>query len=111
MPLAALTAWQGLFNHGNLEEGQRVLIHGGSGGVGHFAIQFAKSKQAHVATTVSAQHIEFVRQLGADQVINYQTQHFEDVVREVDVVFDLVGGETQERSWEVRSEGAYWYPP
>lgn len=105
VPLAGLTAWQGLFLHGKLEEGQRVLIHGGSGGVGHFAIQFAKSKRAHVATTVSGQHIDFVRQLGADQVIDYRTERFENVIDEVDVVFDLVGGETQERSWEVLRPG------
>jgi NADPH:quinone reductase-like Zn-dependent oxidoreductase len=105
VPLAALTAWQGLFRHGNLREGQRVLIHGGAGGVGHFAIQFAKSKRAHVATTVSGQHIDFVRGLGADQVVDYQMQRFEDVVNEVDVVFDLVAGETQERSWKVLKRG------
>ncbi|HEV2703282.1 MAG TPA: NADP-dependent oxidoreductase [Steroidobacteraceae bacterium] len=105
VPLAALTAWQGLFKHGNLRSGQRVLIHGGSGGVGHFAIQFAKAKGAHVITTVSAAHVDFVRRLGADEVIDYQAQRFEDAIAEVDVVFDLVGGDTQERSWKVLKRG------
>jgi NADPH:quinone reductase-like Zn-dependent oxidoreductase len=105
VPLAALTAWQGLFKHGNLKEGQRLLIHGGSGGVGHFAIQFAKAKGAHVITTVSAPHIDFVRRLGADEVIDYKAQRFEAFVSEVDLVFDLVGGEIQERSWQVLKKG------
>jgi NADPH:quinone reductase-like Zn-dependent oxidoreductase len=105
VPLAALTAWQGLFQHGNLKSGQRLLIHGGSGGVGHFAIQFAKATGAHVITTVSAAHMDFVRRLGADEVIDYQAQRFEDIVGEVDVVFDLVGGEIQERSWQVLKKG------
>ncbi len=105
VPLAALTAWQGLFKHANLKEGQRLLIHGGSGGVGHFAIQFAKNEGAHVITTVSAAHSDFVRRLGVDEVIDYKAQRFEDVVDEVDVVFDLVGGEIQERSWQVLRKG------
>jgi NADPH:quinone reductase-like Zn-dependent oxidoreductase len=105
VPLAALTAWQGLFRHGRLTAGQRVLIHAGSGGVGHFAIQFAKAKGAHVITTVSADNIDFVRRLGADEVVDYKQQLFEDVVREVDMVFDLLGGETQERSWSVLKKG------
>jgi len=105
VPLAGLTAWQGLFRYGGLTAGQRVLIHGGSGGVGHFAIQFAKVRGAHVITTVSEKHIEFVREIGADDVIDYKKQKFEDMVREVDVVFDLIGGETRERSWPVLKKG------
>jgi NADPH:quinone reductase-like Zn-dependent oxidoreductase len=105
VPLAALTAWQGLFKHGDLKAGQRVLIHGGSGGVGHFAVQLAKAKGALVATTVSSQQLEFVRHLGADQAIDYEAQRFEDVLEKVDVVFDLVGGETQQRSWQVLKQG------
>ena len=105
VPLAALTAWQGLFKYADLKEGQRVLIHGGSGGVGHFAIQFAKAKGAHVTTTVSGQHVEFVRGLGADVIIDHEKQRFEDEIDEVDVVFDLVDGETQERSWQVLKRG------
>lgn len=105
VPLAALTAWQGLFDHGGLAAGQRVLIHGGAGGVGHFAVQFAKAKGATVITTVSGDDLDFVRQLGADQVIDYKTQRFDEMVRDVDLVFDLVGGETQERSWSVLKPG------
>jgi len=105
VPLAGLTAWQGLFRYGELKAGQRVLIHGGSGGVGHFAIQFAKVRGAYVITTVSAQHIDFVRSLGADEVIDYKAQRFEDVVKDVDLVYDLIAGETQERSWGVLKRG------
>jgi len=105
VPLAGLTAWQGLFRYGELKAGQRVLIHGGSGGVGHFAIQFAKVAGAYVITTVSAPHIDFVRSLGADQVIDYKAQRFEDVVKDVDLVYDLVAGQTQERSFEVLKHG------
>jgi NADPH:quinone reductase-like Zn-dependent oxidoreductase len=82
-----------------------VLIHGGSGGVGHFAIQFAKVKRATVLTTVSAQNLDFVRELGADRAIHYHSQRFEEVARDVDLVLDLVGGETQERSWSVLKPG------
>src|SRR5579883_2550949 len=105
VPLAGLTAWKGLFRHGGLAAGQKVLIHGGAGGVGHFAVQFAKVKGGHVATTVSEKHVQFVRDLGADQIIDYQKQRFEDVVRDVDLVFDLIGGETQTRSWKVLRNG------
>lgn len=105
VPLAALTAWQGLFQHGKLEDGQHVLIHGGSGGVGHFAVQFAKERGARVSTTVSGPHVPFARQLGADQVIDYKSQKFEDEVSDVDLVFDLVAGETQDRSWQVLKPG------
>ncbi|HEX3416952.1 MAG TPA: NADP-dependent oxidoreductase [Stellaceae bacterium] len=105
VPLAALTAWQGLFDHGYLEAGQTVLIHGGSGGVGHFAIQFAKVKGAEVLTTVSAQNLDFVEELGADRAIDHQSQRFEEIARDVDLVLDLVGGETRERSWSVLKPG------
>jgi NADPH:quinone reductase-like Zn-dependent oxidoreductase len=105
VPLAGLTAWQGLFRYGELKAGQRVLIHGGSGGVGHFAIQFAKAAGAYVITTVSQGHADFVRSLGADEVIDYKTQRFEDVAKDVDLVYDLIGGETQERSWNVLKRG------
>jgi NADPH:quinone reductase-like Zn-dependent oxidoreductase len=104
-PLAALTAWQGLFDHGKLQPGQRVLIHGGAGGVGHMAIQLAKAKGAWVATTVSKQDIDFARGLEADQVIDYQQQQFEDELRDIDVVYDLIGAETQTRSFKVLKEG------
>jgi NADPH:quinone reductase-like Zn-dependent oxidoreductase len=105
VPLAALTAWQGLFDHGKLEAGGRVLIHAGSGGVGHFAVQFAKHKGAEVFATASGDGVEFVRALGADCVIDYHTQRFEDVARGMDLVFDLVGGDTQQRSWDVVATG------
>jgi NADPH:quinone reductase-like Zn-dependent oxidoreductase len=105
VPLAAITAWQGLFDYGQLEPGEVVLIHGGAGGVGHFAIQFAKQRGATVATTVSARDFDFVRALGADRVIDYRSERFEDVVGDVDLVFDLVGGETQQRSFHVLKRG------
>ncbi len=105
VPLAGLTAWQGLFDYGGLQAGQRVLIHGGAGGVGHFAIQFAKARGAHVATTVGTDDVEFARSLGADDAIDYKRQRFEDAVHDVDVVLDLIGGETQERSWAVLKPG------
>jgi NADPH:quinone reductase-like Zn-dependent oxidoreductase len=105
VPLAGLTAWQGLFQHGGLKSQQRVLIHAGSGGVGHFAIQFAKARGAHVITTVSGQGVDFVRKLGADEVIDYKKQPFENEVKDVDMVFDLIGGETQNRSWSVLKKG------
>jgi NADPH:quinone reductase-like Zn-dependent oxidoreductase len=101
VPLAAITAWQGLFDHGAVREGQRVLIHGGAGGVGHFAVQFAKARGAWVATTVSAGDLDFASGLGADQVIDYKAERFEDVLEPVDMVFDLVSGETRERSFDV----------
>ncbi len=105
VPLAGLTAWQGLFDHGHLQAGQRVLIHGGAGGVGHLALQFAKAKGATVTTTVSTQDVDFVRHLGADQVIDYTRERFEEKVRDVDLVLDLIAGETQERSWAVLKDG------
>ena len=105
IPLAAQTAWQGLFRHGGLRAGQSVLIHGGSGGVGHFAIQFAKAKSAHVLTTVSTGNIDFARSLGADVVIDYETQRFEDHASDLDMVFDLIDGETRERSWRLLKKG------
>ena len=98
LPLVGLTAWQGLVEHAGLHSGQRVLIHAGGGGVGHVAIQVAKASGAHVITTASAGKHELVRSLGADDVIDYRTQRFEDVARDVDVVFDLIGGDTVGRS-------------
>jgi NADPH:quinone reductase-like Zn-dependent oxidoreductase len=105
IPLAAITAWQGLFDHGSLQPGQHVLIHGGAGGVGHLAVQMAHAIGAKVSTTVSSQDREFARTLGADQVVDYKNERFEEQVRDVDLVFDLVAGETQERSWNVLRPG------
>jgi NADPH:quinone reductase-like Zn-dependent oxidoreductase len=104
VPLAAVTAWQGLFDHGDLKAGQHVLIHGGAGGVGHLAVQCAKARGARVSTTASREDLEFVRSLGADQVID-KAAPFEKSVTNVDLVFDLVDGETQERSWAVLKQG------
>jgi NADPH:quinone reductase-like Zn-dependent oxidoreductase len=105
LPLAATTAWQGLFDHGGLKAGQRVLIHGASGGVGYLAVQFAKLKGAYVFATVGADNVDWVRSLGADEVIDYKAQRFEDVAKDIDLVFDLQGGETRDRSWQVLVPG------
>jgi NADPH:quinone reductase-like Zn-dependent oxidoreductase len=100
-PLSGLTAWQGLFDHARLAPGQRVLIHGAAGGVGSFAVQLARWRGAHVIGTASARNVEFVRNLGAHDVIDYRATRFETVVRDLDVVFDTVGGSITERSWSV----------
>jgi NADPH:quinone reductase-like Zn-dependent oxidoreductase len=100
-PLSALTAWQALFDHARLTPGQRVLIHGASGGVGSFAAQLARWRGAHVIGTASARNADFVRKLGADDVIDYGATPFETVVRDVDVVLDTIGGATTEKSWSV----------
>lgn len=105
IPLAGQTAHQGLFRHGKLKAGESVLIHGGSGGVGHFAIQFAKAAGARVLTTVSTEHVDFARSLGADVVIDYKTQRFEEAAKDLDMVFDLIDGETRERSWPLLTKG------
>jgi NADPH:quinone reductase-like Zn-dependent oxidoreductase len=103
--LAALTAWQGLFEHGQLQAGQRVLIHGASGGVGTFAVQMAKWRGAYVIGTASGKNTEFVKELGADEVIDYETTDFSTQVRGIDVVFDTQGGEVQEKSLNVLIQG------
>jgi NADPH:quinone reductase-like Zn-dependent oxidoreductase len=105
VPLAALTAWQGLFDHGGLSAGQRVLIHAGAGGVGHFAVQFAKARGAYVITTVSTDDVAFARSLGADEVIDHTNERFESRVRDIDLVYDLIGGQAQEHSWAVLKKG------
>jgi len=105
VPLAALTAWQGLFDHGGLGKGQRVLIHGGAGGVGHMAVQFARHVGAHVIATASERDIDFVRELGADEVIDYRGEPFEQIVTDIDVVYDLIGGDTRDRSFGVLRHG------
>lgn len=105
VPIAALTAWQGLFDRARLAENQSVLIHGAAGSVGSFAVQLACWRGAHVIGTASAQNTSFVRDLGAGEVIDYKAMRFEDVVHDVDVVFDTVGGETLERSWDVLKPG------
>ena len=105
VPISALTAWQGLFERCQLNAGERVLIHGGAGAVGVFAVQLAKWRGAHVIGTASNRNLEFVRDLGADEVIDYRSAPFEKVVREIDVVFDAVGGETLARSWDLLRSG------
>jgi NADPH:quinone reductase-like Zn-dependent oxidoreductase len=107
VPLAALTAWQGLFDVGGLKPGQKVLIHAAAGGVGSFAVQFAKWKGAHVIGTASGRNVQFVRELGADEVIDYTKTAFEEAVDNVDLVFDTMGGETQKRSWQVLKKGRH----
>src|SRR5437870_9286064 len=105
VPLAALTAWQSLFDTAQLQPGQRVLIHAGSGGVGHFAVQFAKWKGAYVFATASTKNQELLRKLGVDEPIDYTQQRFEEIARKIDIVLDTLGGDTQERSWQVLKKG------
>ena len=105
VPVAALTAWQSLFEAGSLTPAQTVLIHGAAGGVGSMAVQLAKTKGSRVIGTASASNHKFVRDLGADEVINYKTTRFEDVIKDVDLVLDLIGGETRKRSWQVIKKG------
>lgn len=101
VPISALTAWQGLFKKADLHRHQRVLIHGAAGGVGVFAVQLARWREAYVIATASSGNLNFIRSLGADEVIDYQKTRFEGMVRGLDVVFDGVGGDTLERSWSV----------
>jgi len=105
LPIASLTAWQALFDTAQLQAGQKVLIHAAAGGVGSFAVQFARWKGAHVIGTASAQSASFVRELGADEIIDYRSTKFDEVVHDVDVVLDTMGGDTQERSWKVLKRG------
>jgi NADPH:quinone reductase-like Zn-dependent oxidoreductase len=105
VPLAALTAWQALFEHAHLAAGQSVLIHGAAGGVGVFAVQLAHWAGAQVLATASARNRDFLHELGANEVIDYTTTRFEDGVHEVDLVFDLVGGDTLQRSWQLIKPG------
>ena len=105
IPLAGLTAWQGIFTHGKLQAGQKVLIHGASGGVGTFAVQLARWKGAYVIGTSSADNIDFLKELGADEVIDYENEKFEEKLKDIDLVFDTRGGETQKKSLEVLKQG------
>ena len=105
VPLAGLTAWQALVSKGHIKSGDKVLIHAGSGGVGTFAIQIAKHFGAFVATTTSAKNAQLVKDLGADVVIDYKTQNFEDELSEYDLVIDMLGGDTLVRSFNVLKKG------
>ncbi|WP_329286070.1 NADP-dependent oxidoreductase [Streptomyces sp. NBC_00691] len=105
LPLAALTAWQALVDAADVRPGERVLVHAAAGGVGHLAVQIAKARGAYVIGTASAGKHELLRTLGADEVIDYRETRFEDVVSDVDVVLDGIGGETAERSLAVLRDG------
>jgi len=106
VPHAALTAWQALFDAAHLAAGQTVLIHGAAGGVGHFAVQLAKWKGAHVIATASGRNIDFLHQLGVHHAIDYTATKFEEEVRDADVVLDTIGGDTQSRSWATLKRGS-----
>lgn len=105
VPLAGLTAWQCLFDFGNIQKGDKVLIHAGAGGVGTFAIQLAKNAGAYVATTAGTHNVEFLKTLGADEVIDYKKQDFEKILAEFDFVLDSLGGENLEKSFTVLKVG------
>ncbi|MCL7489313.1 MAG: NADP-dependent oxidoreductase [Desulfobulbaceae bacterium] len=105
VPLAGLTAWQSLFDLAHLQAGQKILIHAAAGGVGHFAVQFAKWAGAHVIGTASANNHTFLKSIGAHETIDYNVTAFDDAVHDVDVVFDTMGGEVWQRSWKVLKKG------
>src|SRR6266513_3439317 len=107
VPVVALTAWQALIDTAKLSAGQTVLIHGGSGGVGTFAIQIAKARGARVIATASTANQDLLKQLGADMTIHYTTQKFEDMAKDVDVVLDSVGKDTLARSYGVVKKGGF----
>ena len=107
LPLAGTTAWQALFGKAGLSAGQRILITNGSGGVGSLAVQFAKARGAHVTAMASARNREFVLGLGADAFVDYTAGPFEEAVRDVDVVFDTIGGETFQRAFATLKRGGY----
>lgn len=107
IPVAAVAAWQSLHHAGPIAAGQRILIHGAAGGLGGYAVQYAKRAGAEVFATASAAHLDHVRSLGADHVIDYRAQRFESVAQGIDLVLDYVGGEVLDRSWQVlKKEGA-----
>jgi NADPH:quinone reductase-like Zn-dependent oxidoreductase len=101
IPVAAVAAWQSLHLAGPIAAGQRILIHGAAGGLGGYAVQYAKRVGAEVFATASTAHVEYVRSLGADHVIDYKTQRFESIAQDIDLVLDYVGGEVLDRSWQV----------
>jgi NADPH:quinone reductase-like Zn-dependent oxidoreductase len=107
IPVAALTAWQSIFDLANLSSGQRILITGASGGVGSMAVQLAKAKGVFVIGTASGKNAQFVRDLGADEFVDYTQQNFEEVVKDVDVVFDTIGNDTQERAFQTLKQGGF----
>ena len=105
LPLVGVSAWQGIVENIGLSKDQKILIHGGAGRIGSISIQLAKHLGAYVATTVSTDDKEFVQQLGADQIIDYKKENYEDVIHDYDAVFDTVGGETYKRSFRVLKKG------
>lgn len=107
IPTAGLAAWQSLFDIAGLKRGQTVLIHGAAGGVGTFAVQFAKWKGAYVIGTASSKNADFLKNIGCDEVIDYRTQRFEEIVSNLDVVLDTIGEDTFERSWGVLKPGGF----
>lgn len=107
IPTAGLAAWQSLFDIAGLERGQTVLIHGAAGGVGSFAVQFAKWKGAYVIGTASSKNAEFLKSIGCDEIIDYRNQQFENIVGNLDVVLDTIGGDTLEKSWGVLKPGGF----
>jgi NADPH:quinone reductase-like Zn-dependent oxidoreductase len=107
IPVGALTSWKAMFTTANLQSGQKILIHGAAGGVGSMAVQLAKAKGAYILATASGKNEEFVKSLGADEFIDYTKAKFEDVAKDVDVVLDLIGGDTQERSFKTLKKGGF----
>ncbi len=105
LPLAGASAIQALEEQIKLQSGQKILIHGGAGGIGHIAVQLAKALGSYVATTVSADDIEFVKELGADEAIDYKNESFKDRLKDYDAVFDTVGADTTEKSFKVLKKG------
>ncbi len=105
LPLTGVSAWQALVDHIGLSKGKKILIHGGAGGIGTVAIQLARYLRAYVATTVSERDLQYARELGADEAVDYKNQSFEDLLQNYDAVFDTVGGETYEKSFKVLKKG------
>lgn len=105
IPLAGITAWEALVTTAAIEPGQKILIHAASGGVGTLAVQIAKAKDCYVVGTTSGENVELVKQIGADEVIDYTKQDFSEVLHDMDVVFDTLGGQVQDNSWKVLKKG------
>ena len=105
LPMPALTAWQAIIDTAGAKPGMRFLIHGASGGVGSFAAQFARWKDAEVAATASEPSFDFLRSIGVDPIIDYRRERFEEKLRDIDVVLDPLGGDTQARSWSILKHG------
>jgi NADPH:quinone reductase-like Zn-dependent oxidoreductase len=104
-PVVAVTAWQALFDHAQLKKGDTVVIHGAAGNVGAYAVQLARDAGLHIVATVATDDVSFVRNLGADSIVDFQTERFEEKVQNADAVIDLVGGEVQKRSFPVLRRG------